>query len=127
MFFAVLIARILCVMYLAAAVGLFMNRAYFRLIKDDLFAHPSLIYLGGFVSLVFGMVIVNKHNVWVADWVGLVTIVGWLATLKGIVLIAFPRSMQRYANVVASKAMMKIGPVVLLALGLVFGYFGFVY
>ncbi|MBF0446049.1 MAG: hypothetical protein HQL68_10715, partial [Magnetococcales bacterium] len=56
---------------------------------------PALVYMGGITALAFGLVIVNLHNVWIMQWSVIITILGWLALLKGVVLIFCPKPMLR--------------------------------
>ncbi|MBN3455798.1 hypothetical protein [Mycolicibacterium sp.] len=44
----------------------------------------------GYLSLFLGLISVLLHNVWTMDWHVLITIFGWLALLKGIIVIAWP-------------------------------------
>ncbi len=62
----------------------------FRLVEDKGFALVS-----GYIALIFGLVTVVLHNVWVADWRVVITIFGWLSLTKGIVRIGFPEVPQR--------------------------------
>jgi hypothetical protein len=43
-----------------------------------------------------GTVIVALHNVWIADWQLLVTVLGWLMVIKGAVIMLFPSSMMLF-------------------------------
>lgn len=44
----------------------------------------------GYLSLFLGLVSVLLHNEWVMNWHVLITIFGWLALIKGIIVIAWP-------------------------------------
>ncbi|OKH83723.1 membrane protein [Mycobacterium sp. SWH-M3] len=44
----------------------------------------------GYLSLFLGLISVLLHNVWTMDWHVLITIFGWMALLKGIIVIAWP-------------------------------------
>jgi hypothetical protein len=122
---SMLIARIASVIYLAAALGGFLSRNFYRELKNDMFKNAALTYLMGFIAVIVGALIVNVHNVWAGNWTLLVTIIGWMALLKGICLIAFPKFMERVSTSFLSEKGQKVFPYVTLALGLLFGYFGF--
>ena len=57
-----------------------------RLIVED--RSFGLTY--GFLSLFLGLTSVLLHNVWEPNWQVLITIFGWLALIKGIIVIAWP-------------------------------------
>jgi hypothetical protein len=44
----------------------------------------------GYLSLFLGLASVVLHNDWVMNWHVLITIFGWLALIKGIIVIAWP-------------------------------------
>lgn len=50
----------------------------------------SFIISTGFVSLMLGLPVVILHNIWSFNVVGLVTILGWMSVLKGVIRIAKP-------------------------------------
>lgn len=49
-----------------------------------------LIYLNGVLLFVAGLAIVNKHNVWVLGWETLITIIGYIAMIIGLLRMLFP-------------------------------------
>jgi hypothetical protein len=122
---AVLVARIAAVVYLSAAVGALRNRSLYRRIWDDLAKNPALIYLAGFIALILGALIVHSHNTWTRDWTTGVTALGWLALLKGILLIAFPQAVMRASRTFMAGRCARLFPALAAVIGLVFGYFGF--
>ena len=89
-----LIAKMASVIYLSASVGAFFGADHYRKIADDLFSNSGLTYLAGFITVVIGLLIVTYHNRWTKNWAVLITILGWLALVKGIFLIAFPQFVQ---------------------------------
>ena len=44
----------------------------------------------GLMSLILGITSVLLHNVWELNWHVVITIFGWLALLKGIIVLAWP-------------------------------------
>ncbi|MGM1431296.1 hypothetical protein ACS126_18725 [Sphingobacterium lactis] len=49
-----------------------------------------LIYLNGVLLFVAGLAIVNKHNVWDLGWKTLITIIGYIAMIIGLLRMLFP-------------------------------------
>lgn len=49
-----------------------------------------LIYLNGVLLFVAGLAIVNKHNFWVLNWKTLITIIGYIAMIIGLLRMLFP-------------------------------------
>jgi len=123
---SVLIAKITSVIYLAAALGALCSADYYHKVLDDMFENAALTYLMGFSAVIAGFLIVHYHNIWETNWTVLVTLVGWLALIKGVLIIAFPRFVQRHAGLLLKSWGLKVFPYVALFMGLLFGYFGFV-
>ncbi len=65
---------------------------------------PQLIYLNGFVLLLFGWYIVSKHNIWTLTWPVLITIIGWAATALGLYRMFFPTAPQASDNITSITA-----------------------
>jgi hypothetical protein len=54
--------------------------------------HPGvLFYLSGLLSLLAGLAIVNLHNRWQRDWRAVITVMGWLMTIGGVMRIVLPQ------------------------------------
>lgn len=122
---SMLIARILSVIYLSAAVGGLSNSEGFRKIADDVYKNAALTYVMGLIAVILGSLVVHFHNHWVGNWTVLITLVGWLALIKGIVLIAFPHLARRWSEPFLAGKGLKFFPYVALLLGLLFACFGF--
>ncbi len=123
---SILIAKITSVVYLSAALGAFFNRDHYCRVLDDSFKNASLTYFIGFMAAIFGFLVVFYHNNWTKDWTVLVTILGWLALVKGILIIAFQRFVQSYSKLIFEGKGPQFFPYATAFLGLLFGHFGFV-
>jgi uncharacterized membrane protein len=92
---SILLAKLIGPPFLAIALGLFLNQNTYWGMIDEVIRHPSpignmLIYLSGLLSLLGGLAIVNAHPSWTRDWRVLITIIGWLMLIGGIVRIVLP-------------------------------------
>jgi hypothetical protein len=86
-----------------------------------------LVYLFGFMDLAAGLAIVLTHNVWVASWRVLITLIGWLLLIRGAVRIVAPEIVMGYAaKVIRNKQVIPAAGAVVGVLGLVLCYFGYV-
>jgi hypothetical protein len=112
--------------YLSAALGAVFSKDLYRRVLDDTFKNAALAYFMGFTAVIIGLLIVNYHNTWAWNWTVLVTILGWLALVKGILIIAFPRFVESYSKLILAGRGLQLFPYVAVFIGLLFGYFGFV-
>lgn len=123
---SILLARIFGLVYVTVGLGILLNRTYYQKLFNDWWQNYAALYLGGFMALVAGLVIVTYHNIWVASWVVLVTVIGWLALIKGILLLVFPSAMLRFTQMLVSKPrFLPIEGIVALVIGLFLSYHGF--
>jgi hypothetical protein len=112
---AVVIARIVGPLFVAIAAGLLLNRAFYAAAIAEAVRSPTLIYLSGIASLVAGLAILNAHRAWSADWRVVVTVLGWLMVIGGVMRIVLPRVTASIATTLysGSAAMVIVGVIVL--------------
>ena len=113
-------------MYLAIGIGIFVSPDFYKKLFADFVDNAAIMYLGGVTALVVGFLIVAFHNTWTRDVSVIITILGWLALIKGVLILVWPRLM-----VGITKAMMKkenalrIEAIAIVILGLLFSFLGF--
>jgi hypothetical protein len=120
-----LIAKMAAIIYLSSSLGAFFSADYYRKVSEDLFSNAGLTYLAGFVTVIIGLLIVNYHNIWAKNWTVLITFLGWLALLKGILLIVCPGLVHSLSEGMLTDRGLKLFSYSSLCLGLLLGYFGF--
>ncbi len=123
---SIFIAKIFGLCYLVIGAGLIFNREVFQQIMNDFCDNAALAFFGGIFSLVIGVVIVLTHNVWISNWTVIITIIGWIAFVKGIWLIVFPNSLSKFMRVYQrNENLLIVHAAVALIFGAVLTYFGF--
>jgi hypothetical protein len=118
-------AQVLSVAYIATGVAVLGKQVDFKKMLESFEKSQGLTLLAGASSLVIGMLLVQSHNMWVNDWRVLITIAGWGALIKGVTLLAFPKVIHSFKSFPIYKNS-KVLAVLVLALGLIMGYFGFI-
>ena len=85
------LARLMGPAFVVIALGMLINLGMYEdMIAEAL--HPGvLFYLSGLLSLLAGLTIVNLHNRWQVDWHVIITVLGWLMTIGGIMRIVLPQ------------------------------------
>jgi hypothetical protein len=123
---SIFLARLIGPVMVAIAVGLLANSALYRRVAEESLRNYVLIYLSGVLMLAAGLAIVLTHNVWAASWRVLITLIGWLLTIGGVIRIVVPDRLEPFARrVLKHPQTMTIGGVVLLAIGAVLCFFGY--
>ena len=120
------IAQIVGLFFGLNAVGVLVNTAFYRRIVEEFIESPALCYLGGILALFFGLFILNFNNAWTADWTVIITIIGWLSVVKGVLLIVFPNVFLHLSNWMRKgDAILRYMSIIYLLLGLFLTVKGF--
>ena len=122
---AILISKILGIIYFAFGIGMLVNPSFYRREIPKLHENSAYLILGGFLAIVFGFLILEGQNTWPSDWTVVITILGWIAILKGAILLAFPNSMNLFKPLFESKLFMNILTPSVIIMGAIFIYLGF--
>jgi len=120
---SIFVAKIIALLYLAAGVAALRGVVSFAKIVDDFDKSPALTFITGLVTLILGMLVIQYHNIWVKDWTVLITIFGWAGAIKGVMFIAFPGGLKLFKGMYKNT---KAWGVLLVLIGVLFGYFGFI-
>ncbi|MBU0636400.1 hypothetical protein KKE06_05225 [Candidatus Micrarchaeota archaeon] len=76
----------------------------------------SFVIATGYITLLMGLGTVVLHNLWVADWRIIITLLGWFTLIKGILKVGFPEVIHKQSQMF--KAKQSISTVILALLGL---------
>jgi hypothetical protein len=124
---SIFLAKLIGPVALAIGIGLIANAAAYRKLADELLRSRALIYLSGLLALSAGLAIVLSHNVWTADWRVLITVIGWLAVLGGVVRVVLPQGTEAIGRrVLQHPQSLLIAAVIWLAIGAILSFFGYV-
>jgi hypothetical protein len=110
----------------AIAAAMLINFASFPALAEQISRDPALIFVSGVLLLVAGLAIVRAHNIWAGGWPVLVTVLGWVTVLGGLVRMLFPIQLAAIVAVVGqSSGVIATGAVVLLVLGAFLSFKGY--
>lgn len=74
-----ILARIWGILLIAVSVGLLLNQQLYRSILLTLHSQYLALLLAGGLGLATGTLSIIFHNVWAADWQGIITLFGWIS------------------------------------------------
>ncbi|TSC66816.1 MAG: hypothetical protein CEO19_476 [Parcubacteria group bacterium Gr01-1014_73] len=81
-------------LYLALVIpAIILNRRHLDRVVAEFSNNLGLVYVAGFFHLTVGLIVILLHNVWTWDWRVLITILGWLGVIKGLVRFYFPEKL----------------------------------
>ena len=112
------IARLLGPFFLVVGVGMFVSQSVYQALISEFLHSAALVYLSGLLSLIAGLAIVNVHNSWTAGWAVVITVVGWLMLIGGMLRLVLPQLAIGFGTTVyGSSAALVVVAVVSLVLG----------
>jgi uncharacterized membrane protein len=123
---AVFIARLAGPLFVVIGAGILLNESVYAALIAEAVRSPTLIYFSGLLALLPGLAILNLHWRWTADWRVIITILGWLLVIGGVIRIVLPQTTANLASTVYSgAAALPIVAVVSLVLGVFLSFQGY--
>lgn len=102
---------------LAMGIGMLLNLGSFAVMVEQVSHDIALIFVSGVLLLVAGLAIVRAHNVW-TGWPVVVTVLGWLAIIGGLIRLFFPAQLAAMAaGMSQQRGILVIAAIILLVLG----------
>jgi hypothetical protein len=116
----ILIARLIGPLFAVLGLGMLLNATFYAAAVGQGAHSPVLIAIAGMATLVAGTAILNAYRAWTADWRVLVTVIGWIFIIAGLIRLILPTLAETLAPAVYSgpAALMVAGVVVLIVGGI---------
>ncbi len=119
-------ARVFGLFLTLYALMIFAQKKKFLKLMKSAAQNSAVMYFTGFVSLMFGILVVVTHQVWAVNWQGFITLFGWLAVIKGITRTLYPEKVKKTVDYFMKNQSMYVGALGLtLLVGLYLLYVGF--
>lgn len=116
--------QIFGIIFLAGGLNALFCRKSMSAALNGVVESPALLWVWGFLNLLFGAIIVTFHSAWSSDWRVIITIVGWAGILKGVLLMFFPDSARTLYRTCNTPSILTTGGIVAVLLGLFLLYVG---
>jgi uncharacterized protein YjeT (DUF2065 family) len=122
---SIFLAKIMGIYLVIVGLAYFFRRDFFRAVITDFYNSPALIALASIINLVIGLLVVLNHNIWEFSWKVVITILGYVSVLKGIMNLFAPEVGRRVSIKIVEKDWFVYSGVISLALGVYLLYQGF--
>ncbi|HEX8932103.1 MAG TPA: hypothetical protein VF810_03035 [Patescibacteria group bacterium] len=86
---SLLLAKIIGLTFMLTSIALLVNRKNIDLLFR-LYSHLEAIFITGFLETVLGLILIVIHNLWLFDFRGLITAIGWILLLRGLGRLIYP-------------------------------------
>ena len=98
---------------------LLLRHEQMKSIVSDVVTQQSVFFMMSIITIILGLLMVASHNVWVAGWPVVITLLSWLVLISGILRLVCAESAKKMAlSFVEHPARIQIAAVVILAIGL---------
>ena len=121
---SIFLAQLLGIYLIIVSVDLFLRRHEFEGAVKDFASSTGLLVFSGSVSLFLGLAIVLSQPRYEEDWRGLITLIGYILVIRGILRVAFPTFLRKRIAPLFHQGYWAIF-IVMLILGLYLTYMGF--
>ena len=120
------LAQVMGVYFLVVGVGALLNPSRMTSAVKEAQRSHLLPYFDGAVALIVGLLIVLNHNLWDGLLETLVSLVGWVAVVEGILMMLLPqKTISAMLQKFLGAHLGKLVAIVTIVLGLYFVYEGF--
>ncbi len=124
---SIFIAKLMGPTLLVAGAGMLVNASAYRDMAQAFLKNDAIIYFSGVLVLVTALAVVNVHNRWAFEWPLIITIFGWLSILGGISRMIFPKLVAKIGSgIVESQGIVMAVGVIMIVIGTVLSFFGYV-
>ncbi len=112
-------ARLVGPLFVAIGLGILINTPFYVGAVIEGVHSPTLVYLSGIATLLAGLAILNAYRAWTADWRVIITALGWIFVIAGILRLVVPELVTKLATTIyaGTTALLITGAIVLVVGG----------
>lgn len=123
---SIYLAKLLGLSFLIIGIALLFKTKDFQNTAKDVAKSNAFMTLISIIPLVIGLSIIIGHNIWEKNWTIIVTIVGWLIFIAGIIRLFFHKHiMKTCAKISKNKKAFVWAGIILIIIGLYLAGKGF--
>ena len=122
---SIFLARFFGIYVLITGLFLFSQGDIVRKALKEFYQSPALMMVSGALNLMVGLLIVLSHSVWETHWSVIITVIGYLALLRGLLRFFSPFHGKKFYEVLCGKSGAIWTGIVLLIFGFFLAYKGF--
>jgi hypothetical protein len=120
--FSFVIARVLGISFALVGISMVANTKATTAAIGESVQNKGILWLWGFLAVLVGAVVISFNNMWTSGLPLLITILGWLALIKGAFILIFPRAAASLYGKFNKSGMLMFCGVVVFVVGMVLLY-----
>lgn len=119
------LARVVGINMCAIALALLIKPDMMRTAMNAILEHRGTVLLYGIFTTIFGSILINVHNEWFWGWPIVITIIGWIVFIRGLMRLFFSEHIRNFTHQFSNRAMYRTAGIISLLLSLFLLYEGF--
>ncbi len=124
----IVLAQVLGIFFAIVGISMVVNKKTIVAAVEEITRNPGVLWFWGLIALIIGAVFIVLNNTWTSGWVPLlITVIGWLALIKGVFILLFSRTAAAFYKKCVQENMLTYAGCVVFILGLILLYQGFMY
>lgn len=93
---SLILAKILGIYFLAIGLAFFLRPERFKDVYRQIVNDQNALLLGATMAILGGAILISLHNVWIAGWPILITLLGWWSLIKGFGFLVYPEGVSYF-------------------------------
>lgn len=119
-------AKFLGLLFLVLGISLWVNPKRYKHLLKSYIKQQEIFFYHGLITLIIGMVVTITHNYWYWNWIGIITLFGWISLVKGVSILFFPDMITSWVKKFDYKELQIAGVLFTIVVGIYFSYIGFI-
>ena len=110
---------------LAAGIAGFTGAIKWGAVLDEFEKSPALTFVTEFMAFVLGGVLILAHNIWTDPLAVIVSLIGWIALVEGLLIMVIPRPLLGFSRrLITNQRAVSVFAIIVGALLIVLGLVG---
>ncbi|PIZ95814.1 MAG: hypothetical protein COX81_00205 [Candidatus Magasanikbacteria bacterium CG_4_10_14_0_2_um_filter_37_12] len=119
------LAKVFGIFFLIGGFALLLNKKTYHKADVKLLNNQPVTILFGMFVMLAALFLVMKHNIWELSYVGLITLIAWIAFAKGAIIVVIPDLLDVLRKKTFGNSWYVVGGVIWVVAGLYLTYHGF--
>lgn len=120
--YSLVIAEALGIFFIVMGAAMVVNAKEMAAVMEEAAQNKGALWMWGLLALMVGAVVVALNNTWTSGLALVITILGWLALIKGAFILLFPGVISRWYRKLGHSGLIASVGIIVLIIGFILLY-----